>query len=201
MAVRQDAEIVRLWQSSCRAWTKLAVAYLDFKEHRRWEELGFRSLDAWRNDRGITRSVFYQAVSLAAKLKDLPAEALAKVPKANAYQLQRLPESKRRDPELLAKAQVETEEQFTKRVELLMPGDHHERHVRRSLSLPPSLAEQWDEAMRAAGMLLGTDAPEACVELILRRFMESPWDDEKADSQTVEEAMRNVAKLAEMGVL
>lgn len=173
MATTQDQEIRSLWMSSARSWTKLAILFRDFQEHERWRPLGYKSIRHWLKSIGISHGKFYGAMKVAQSLKDVPAEELAQVPQSNAYLLKQLPESKRRDPEVIHQAQTLPEQQFAKVVETLAPDSQPEVVARRTLVFPVSLWGQIDEALTMIGWQEGTEHKETQWEAMVRAARES----------------------------
>ena len=124
------AVVMRDWRENesilRKGWVKRAKLALEIQAKELWKYMPkpgpFDSLTEWMKHAQIARSTFYDLTTPYDALKHLGDSALEKMPQENAKRLSRLPESKRKDPKLIEKAQTMSEEDFVEATQRYLPG-------------------------------------------------------------------------------
>jgi len=202
-AQKQNERIKALATHIGRKWSDLGLELRDFKENHRWAALGYKSLNAWITDvsdeLGFKRSTFYDVATIAQKLQELPAADVREMPRENAKDLARLPESKRKA--LVEDAKSTSNREFRKKVNAQLEGAAREKNIVVSFSVPESQADQLEEALSAAGWCGETPIRAEQLEFICVEFLGAQCDHPDAlhgeSNQTAYRRLHPVAEKAE----
>lgn len=182
VAQRQHERIKALGSHISRKWSELGVELRDFRDNRRWQPLGFASLDAWiadvADELGMKRSTFYDVVTTSRKLAELPAADIREMPRENAKDLARLPESKRRP--LIQAAKEKPNREFRQLVNSQLEGAAREKNIVMSFSVPESQAVQIEETLKVSGWLAETEVRAEQLEFICAEFLSARCEHEDA---------------------
>lgn len=152
-ALRQHERIKALAVHISRKWNDLGLELRDFRDHQRWRPLGYPSIDAWIKDvadeLGLHRSTFYDVVATVTKLAEVKPEDLRQMPRENAKDLARLPESKR--PQFLAAAKEKPNREFRREINTQLVGAAREGSIVVAFRLPQTLSDFIEETLKMYG--------------------------------------------------
>lgn len=107
-------------------FVELGIICSEMQDNGLWAYIeGCSGFDAWvALAAPYSRSHCYDAMSAVRELQDVPAEALAAVPRCNVKTLQRLSTAVRREPGVLQAAADMTENEFLQKIESEYPQQH-----------------------------------------------------------------------------
>jgi hypothetical protein len=187
LAKQIDAR-VRNWRPSQRAgWIGLGEDCLLAKSNQLYTSLGFASFDEWVEDAlSASRSLAYEAMAVIKAFSKLPKEQMAQIPKENLKLLAKLPEKKRYNVALLAKAAELTGKELR-----VLLNNQHGAHLPTPATLrypgvPTDALASIDKAIKAA-KLFG-EAELHPLEVLAINFLQAPCEEEEYRGMSVEEA-------------
>lgn len=176
-ALRLQEGIKQLLRVTGASLVEAAIQLDAFKKRRGWEALGYQSMTAWRTVE-LQASEFYTLRDVT-KLLDagVPSEIVNKMPVTNIQVLTRkLPPSAWKNKQWQQKAidlPVATFERAATEASADI-GMHVEEMQRRGFVLPVSLAEVWDDTLRAIEVLEGVRKMEQKIEMLLSEYLNGP---------------------------
>lgn len=177
-----DSEAAQQLDRRALAWDRLdelaELAYADrgiiaieIEKRELWRYLGFSSFSSWAASRG-RRSTFYAKASMMELVKDVPAEALRGIGRANIDTLVKLSTADRQDPEILDAARKLSGDAFAAHLEKERPNQHIERKGWLRVPMVTSALIVVDEAIIKA-LSLGCKTRAEAVEYICAEFLTS----------------------------
>ena len=164
-----DLEVRELVRKMDQVWLRVGRLCERCRGERLYQELGFERFDDWICDAvGCSRSRAYVAMRAARDLVPIRDADLNQMTMQNAEILSRVPKSKQ--PALVEAAQAQTEREFRKTVEAIVPSLHLEGNVHVEFWVPRSLAEVIERCIEKAKVLNETESKTAALEAIFAEY-------------------------------